>query len=315
MPEHCCFPLGVSPSTPPLPPDMANTSVDFSADLVKIPEGKFIMGTEDAPYPSDGEGPAREIWVNEFEISKYAVSNKLFASFIESTGYQTDAERYGWSFVFRNFLSKDSVQLSNSESPANAPWWIPIVGANWQSPFGDRRTYLELLDHPVVHVSHNDAKAFCVWSGTRLPTEAEWEKASRGGHRGLSYPWGEELVLDNIYRANTWQGDFPNSNLELDGFAATSPIDEYLPNNFGIFNTIGNVWEWTADQWSARWHIKISTETRINPKGPTTNKNRYVLKGGSYLCHESYCNRYRNSARTHNSQDSSTGNMGFRCAK
>ena len=285
------------------------------SNFVTIPAGEFAMGTNDAFYPTDGEGPSRSIWLDELEIAPFAVMNSEFAVFVAATGYLTEAEIFGWSYVFNGFIDEKTASKQVVGVSASAPWWLAIEGASWFKPFGNSQTIEDLLDHPVVHVTHNDALEFCKWSGYILPTEAQWEKASRGGLSGKLYPWGDDLLDDGNHQSNIWQGKFPHLNTKEDGFFGTAPVDSYQPNNFGLYNTVGNIWEWTNDFWSARWHIPEGTETRRNPLGPQKTSGNRVLKGGSFLCHDSYCYRYRNSARTFNSPSTSTSHIGFRCVK
>jgi len=285
------------------------------SNFLTIPAGEFVMGTDDAFYPTDGEGPSRSIWLDEFEIAAFAVMNSEFATFVEDTGYLTEAEIFGWSYVFNGFLDKTTASKQVVGVATSAPWWLAIEGASWFKPFGNSQTIEDLFDHPVVHVTHNDALEFCKWSGYILPTEAQWEKASRGGLSGKLYPWGDHLLNDGSHQSNIWQGEFPHLNTKEDSFFGTAPVNSYQPNNFGLYNTVGNIWEWTSDFWSARWHIHESTETRRNPLGPQKTSGNRVLKGGSFMCHESYCYRYRNSARTFNSPNTSTSHIGFRCIK
>ena len=264
------------------------------AGMVTLPGGVFRMGTDDADgFPEDREGPVREVTVAPFAIDAWCVTNERFAEFVAATGYETEAERFGWSYVFARFLP--GRLRKDSPRPEGAPWWCGVSGAYWRHPEGPGSDLDGRWDHPVVHVSWHDATAFCEWAGRRLPTEAEWEYAARGGLDQARYPWGDELTPDGVHRCNIWQGRFPVSDTAADGYSGTAPVDAFEPNGFGLYNTAGNVWEWCAD-----WFDPAET-------------NR-AMRGGSYLCHESYCNRYRVAARTANSPDSSTGNLGFRTA-
>jgi sulfatase modifying factor 1 len=283
-----------------------------SGRMVRLPGGSFLMGTDEAAgFPDDGEGPVREVWVDPFEIDAYVVSNRRFAAFVEDTGYVTDAERFGWSYVYAGFVTAE--HRKRSRRPADTPWWCGVPGATWREPEGPGSGIDDRWDHPVVHVSWADAAAFCEWAGggLRLPTEAEWEYAARGGLSQARYPWGDELTPGGEHRCNIWQGRFPFKNTGEDGYLGTAPVDAFEPNGFGLYNVAGNVWEWCADWFSPDWHV---TGPRRNPAGPPRGEAR-VIRGGSYMCHESYCNRYRVAARSRNTPDSSGGNMGFRCAR
>jgi formylglycine-generating enzyme required for sulfatase activity len=277
--------------------------------LVRLPGGSFLMGTDDPiGYPADGEGPVREITLSPFWIAPYAVTNERFAAFVEATVYQTDAERFGWSFVFAGLLPED---FPETRGAVAAPWWRQVEGADWRHPEGPQSDLAGRQDHPVVHASHADALAYCSWAGLRLPTEAEWEYAARGGLEGKRYPWGNDLTPRGEHRCNIWQGEFPPNNTCEDGYYGTAPVDTYEPNGFGLYNMSGNAWEWCADWFSPNFHVN---GPRKDPGGPEAGTHR-VIRGGSYLCHESYCFRYRVAARSANTPDSSTGNMGFRCAR
>ena len=277
-------------------------------NMVKLDGGCFWMGSENASnILSDGEAPERFVTLNPFYISRYPVTVEQFAEFVSSTGYRSEAECFGWSFVFRNHLPADRAGSWAFETP----WWVRIDGADWCHPEGLGSSASARQHHPAIHVSWNDATAYCNWAGLRLPTEAEWEFASRGGLDRKDFPWGEELTPNGVHMCNVWQGSFPELDEGEDGFTGVAPADTFRPNGFGLYTTIGNVWEWCRDYFDATTHL---CSTTLNPVGPPTGISR-VLKGGSFLCHESYCRRYRNPARVGNSPDTSSGNIGFRVAR
>ncbi|XP_006897144.1 PREDICTED: sulfatase-modifying factor 1 [Elephantulus edwardii] len=276
--------------------------------MVLIPAGTFTMGTDDPQIQQDGEAPARRVTVHAFYMDAHEVSNAEFEKFVNATGYLTEAEKFGDSFVFEGMLS-EQVKTDIQQAVAAAPWWLPVKGANWRHPEGPDSTVLHRLDHPVLHVSWNDAVAYCTWAGKRLPTEAEWEYSCRGGLENRLFPWGNKLQPRGQHYANIWQGHFPVSNTGEDGFRGTAPVDAFPPNGYGLYNMVGNVWEWTSDWWT----VQHSAEEMLNPKGPPSGRDR-VKKGGSYMCHKSYCYRYRCAARSQNTPDSSASNLGFRCA-
>jgi formylglycine-generating enzyme len=273
--------------------------------LVALPGGAFVMGDDSAwSYPGDGEGPPHRVTVGPFAIDRYAVTNAAFAVFVDATGYVTDAQHYGWSFVFAGQLPEDAPQ---TRAVTDAPWWRQVPGAHWRRPHGPGSGIEDRADHPVVHVSWTDAQAFCRWSGTRLPTEAEWEYAARAGSSD-PFPWGDELEPHGQPRMNVFRGDFPSP--APGARPGTVAVDAFAPNNFGLHNVTGNVWEWCADRYAPDYYRHSPS---ADPIGPSTG-NTKVMRGGSYLCHASYCRRYRVSARQGSEPESSTGNLGFRVA-
>jgi sulfatase modifying factor 1 len=280
--------------------------------MVRLDGGTFSMGSDDdVGFPEDGEGPAREVTLDAFYIDRHAVTAAEFLDFVKETGYTTDAERFGWSFVFEDFLAPEDTDHVRDRVP-EATWWVAVDNANPLHPDGPSSSVLEgRLDHPVTQVSWRDAQAYAEWADKRLPTEAEWEFAARGGNNHQQFPWGEELRPDETHRCNVWQGDFPDHNTGDDGYLTTAPVDAFEPNGYGLYNVCGNVWEWCADWFSPDYHT-TDEYSHENPVGPDEGTQR-VMRGGSYLCHESWCNRYRLPARSKNTPDSTTGNIGFRC--
>jgi len=277
-------------------------------DFVEIAGGAFIMGTDQAyRYPGDGEGPAREVTVQSFRIATHSVTNREFARFVDDTGYRTETERFEWSFVFHLFLPDD---FPDTRAVAATPWWRQVYGADWAHPAGPHSDVSDVMDHPVVHVTWNDAQAYCAWAGVRLPTEAEWEMAARGGLIQQRFVWGEELRPEGQTMCNIFEGSFPVENTAEDGYAGTSPAGAFPANGYGLFDMAGNVWEWTHDWFHTTFHVD---GPRVDPQGPPVGQAK-VMRGGSYLCHDSYCHRYRVAARSSNTPDSSAGNLGFRVA-
>lgn len=281
---------------------------ELLAALVPIPGGLFEMGARRSTYHGDLDSPRRKIRLSPYRISPTAVTNAQFARFVQATAYRTVAEREGWSFVFHLLLERPT---DHPEHPPGLRWWRKVEGASWLAPEGPGSDWHARTDHPVVHVSWFDALAYCRWAGLRLPSEAEWERAARGGLENKKFPWGNDAMPDGRHAMNIWQGEFPNHNTSDDGFVGTAPVTAFEPNGYGLYNMSGNVWEWVQDFKGPRRPIRPGAEH--DPKGPLDGHQR-VQRGGSYLCHPSYCDRYHVHSRTGTEPDSSTGNCGFRVA-
>jgi formylglycine-generating enzyme required for sulfatase activity len=310
-PAECCAAGGdVEGATLPTNPYGETSAGTADTDrMAEIPGGTFEMGTDDdVGFPADGEGPRRTVELDPFYVDRHQVTNAEFYRFVEETGHTTDAERFGWSFVFKDFVGPEAREHV-LDAAGGESWWLAVEGANWFRPEGPGSTIEDRLKHPVVHVSWRDAVEYARWAGKRLPTEAEWERAARGGLVGKRFPWGDELCPDGEHRCNIWQGAFPTENTAEDGYEGTAPVDAFRQNEFGLYNAAGNVWEWCGD-----WFTADHPEGPLsNPTGPPEGDEK-VIRGGSYLCHDSYCNRYRVAARSSTPTTSTTGNCGFRCA-
>jgi len=278
----------------------------LESNIVWIDGGKTQVGTDRPEIKEDGEYPPCKVTVRPFGLSKFAVTNKEFASFVSDTNHQTDAEVIGWSYVFLGQMG-----LPNDTRPSELSWWNAVEAVDWTCPQGVGSSYRDMLDHPVVHVTHRDATAYARWAGARLPNEAEWEFAARGRRLKARYPWGDDEPDDEsrLY-CNIWQGQFPNVNTVKDGHYGTAPVDSFEPNDYGLHNLSGNVWEWCAERFRVR---SLNKAARKRNADAAANDDR-VLKGGSFLCHRSYCWRYRIAARSGRSADTSTSNIGFRVA-
>ncbi|MEX1137769.1 MAG: formylglycine-generating enzyme family protein [Bacteroidota bacterium] len=261
--------------------------------MIALHGGSFVMGSRHAAYTD--EEPARVVTVGPFAIDEHEVSNAQFEAFIRENGYFTDAEKKGGGWAYRK----------------GAKDWEFVKGADWRHPEGPASDIKGRINHPVVQVSWNDAVAYARWAGKRLPTEAEWEYAARGGREQRIYPWGDELEPNGKPVANFWQGIWPKSNLLTDGFYYTSPVGSFRANGFGLYDMAGNVWEWCADWYAADYY---SSGPDIDPKGASEGTFRSA-RGGSWFCSEAYCAAYRNAFRGRSPQDYSFNNVGFRCAK
>ncbi len=276
-----------------------------SVDAVLIKGGRSFVGTNDPVIAADGEGPERPVKLNDFLLETTTVTVERFAEFVAATGYVTEAEQFGWSSVF---LGGDKGLGEVVGTGLN--WWHRVDGAYWREPEGPGSSVDERQDHPVTQVSVRDAEAFAQWGGGRLPSEAEWEHAARGGARRQRFPWGDEEPSDEAIFCNIWQGSFPRLNTARDGFEATAPARSFAPSELGLYNMVGNVWEWTAEPFRIR---SVSLKARQRNEAARLHGER-LLKGGSFLCHKSYCYRYRIAARMALSRDSAASNVGFRLA-
>lgn len=306
MPNNsCCSPSRSSVSQSQLISNTAPMDNGSKSSTVIIPSGVGLIGTNFPILAVDGEGPLRKLRIKSFRMETTPVTNSRFADFVNATGHITDAEHIGDSFVFEGLLLAEDVM--SSPIVASTPWWREIKNVSWKTPLGEGSEAHCLPDHPVVHVSWNDACAFAVWCGGRLPTEAEWEHAARGGLGDVPFPWGVKEPNDKgFFPCNVWQGSFPNTNLCLDGYLGTSPAKSFAPNGYGLYNMVGNVWEWNVQSFKVRSLKKAVKTAQLEKRGFK------LCKGGSFLCHKSYCYRYRIAARSGNSPDSSTSHQGFR---
>lgn len=301
------------------------------ADMIYVRGDTFWMGS-DHHYPE--EKPAHRVSVESFYIDKTPVTNAQFGAFVAATGHRTFAEFVpdprDYPGILFEMLYAGSLVFQEPRGPVDlsdwSQWWVFLKDANWRQPYGPGSSIAGLDDHPVVHVSLHDAQAFAQWMGKDLPTEAEWEFAARGGLDQAEFAWGSELTPDGRYMANTWQGAFPVANHNLDGYARTSPVTAFPPNGYGLYDMIGNVWEWTSDWFAPRHEADAMKACCIprNPRGgrestsydpclPDIKIPRKVLKGGSHLCAPNYCLRYRPAARHAEAIDTSTSHVGFRC--
>jgi len=301
------------------------------ADMRLVPGGTFRMGS-DKHYPE--EAPVHRVTVDRFWMDRTPVTNREFRNFVNATGYVTFAEippdPKDYPGALPQMLKAASLVFTPPKHAVEtrdwSQWWNFKFGANWRRPYAPRSSISGLDDHPVVHVAYCDAEAYAKWAAKDLPTEAEWEFAARGGLDGAEFAWGDEFTPGGKQMANTWQGEFPRQNLCTDGFERTSPVTAFPANGYGLHDMIGNVWEWTADWYSAKHNADAPKACCIpeNPRGgskaasydscqPNIRVPRKVLKGGSHLCAPNYCRRYRPAARHAEPVDTSTSHVGFRC--
>lgn len=306
-----------------------------TAGMRKIPGGRFMMGGDGKQARAD-ELPKHPVEVSSFWMDEHEVTNQQFQVFVKATNYQTTAEKKpDWqelkkqlpvgtpkppesSLVAASLVFKSPSHPVSLDQPSQ--WWQWVPGANWQHPEGPNSSIHQKEHFPVTHVSWYDAKAYCTWANKRLPTEAEWEWAARGGLKNQPYPWGSEKIDEGSLKANTWQGKFPLKNTLRDKYLMAAPVKSYPPNRYGLYDMAGNLWEWTADWYREDFYKK--TKTVVNPQGPTNsydsrepNIPKKSLRGGSFLCNKSYCSGYRVSARMKASPDTSLQHVGFRCVK
>ena len=322
--------MTVRATTDPLPDDAIRETPSHS-DMVLIRGGTFRMGS-DRHYPE--EAPVHRVTVASFRMDRTPVTNRQFRQFVEATGYVTVAEMApdprDYPAGLPHMLKPGSLVFTPPSHPVTLTdfrqWWKFEFGANWRRPYGRGKPNHGLDDHPVVHIAYRDAEVYAEWAGKALPTEAEWEYAARGGLDGAEFAWGDELTPGGQHMANTWQGAFPHENLAVDGYRRTSPVESFPPNGYGLFDMIGNVWEWTTDWYSARHNADAPTPCCIpeNPRGgpeadcydgydPSARIPRKVVKGGSHLCAPNYCRRYRPAARHAQPVDTGMSHVGFRC--
>jgi sulfatase modifying factor 1 len=313
------------------PEEDAAVLTRVSDDMVRIAGGTFRMGS-DRHYAD--EAPAHLVAVDAFWIDTVPVTNREFRRFVRATGYVTFAEIVpdpkDYPGALPHMLRAGSLVFNPPKHAVGtdnwSQWWTFKFGANWKRPYGPRSSIGGLDDHPVIHVAYRDALAYAEWAGKDLPTEAEWEFAARGGLDGAEFGWGDEFTSGGKPMANTWQGAFPYQNLKLDGYERTSPATAFPPNGYGVYDMIGNVWEWTTDWYSTKHEGDAAKACCIpqNPRGgredasydpcmPNIRIPRKVLKGGSHLCAPNYCRRYRPAARHPEPVDTSTSHVGFRC--
>ena len=331
---HTNMPKRLSKEIAPDHPGIKEGSVKHT-DMVWIEGGTFMMGADDSEGRTD-EYPAHRVQLNGFWIDETEVTNAQFAAFITATGYVTVAERKpDWEELKKQLpagtpsppadvlvAASLTFKPPDNAGPLNdaSKWWNWTPGASWKHPQGPQSNIKDKKNYPVTHVAWEDAAAYAKWAGKRLPTEAEWEFAARGGLENQKYPWGNEAVESGKPKANTWQGKFPVLNRKWDGYGSTSPVKSFKPNGYGLYDMAGNVWEWTSDWYTEDYYQSLGGRVTFNPQGPAKSFDPYeptvpkkVIRGGSFMCHDSYCKGYRVTSKMKSSTDSGLENTGFRC--
>lgn len=317
------------------PSDLLSSNAKDRTGMKWIPAGTFMMGATDKEGRPD-EYPGHSVKVDGFYIDATEVTNAQFAAFVKATGYKTIAERKpDWEELKKQLppgtpkppeeaLVASSLTFTPPSHPVPldnvAQWWSWTPGADWRHPSGPKSNIVGKENYPVTQVSWDDAYAYAKWVGKRLPTEAEWEFAARGGLKDAAYSWGAEGIEEGKPKANTWQGSFPNKNTDWDGFDGLAPAGSFAPNGYGLYDMAGNVWEWTADWYRSDYYKTLAGKTTVDPKGPATSLDpeeptvpKKTIRGGSYMCNASYCKGYRVSSRMKSSTDTGLQNTGFRC--
>ncbi|MFT6868038.1 MAG: sulfatase modifying factor 1 [Cyclobacteriaceae bacterium] len=312
-------------------------TVNAPEGMVVIPSGQFEMGGKSEQAYQD-EFPRHKVSISAFLMDANEVTNSEFGAFVKATGYKTIAEKdIDWDEMLSQLpagtpkpadsvLQAGSLVFIQTDGPVDlnnyAQWWRWTIGANWQHPEGPNSTIENRLDHPVVHIAWDDAVAYAKWADKRLPTEAEWEWASMGGKSDVKYPWGNESIEQATDKANFWQGKFPYQNYNLDGFESTAPIKSFPANGYGLFDMAGNVWEWCQDKYDVTAYERYAEDVANDPTGSEQYNDprepyspKHVIRGGSFLCNDSYCSGYRVARRMSSSKDSGFNHTGFRCVK
>ncbi len=322
---------------------ITHTEIKFNGDtstagMVYIPGGTFMMGGDNSQADKD-EYPKHKVSIDGFYMDEHEVTNAQFQKFVDATGYVTTAEiKPDWEQLKKQLppgtpqppesqLVASSLVFTPPSQPVNlndySQWWSWVPGANWKHPEGPDSDIRGKENYPVVHISWDDASAYCKWAGKRLPTEAEWEFAARGGLKAKVYPWGDEGIAVGKPKANSWDGAFPNANSGRDGFADLAPVKQFAPNGYQLYDMGGNVWEWCSDWYRNDYYQAVNKPEGVkNPQGPADSYDpdepyapKKVARGGSYMCNDSYCSGYRVARRMKSSYDSGLSNMGFRCVK